>query len=213
MGLQNAPEPESLEKARGGPWDGNWRTLPGRGGFTQGHSDDDVMRWEAASILTLHQHWKRLPRSRGFLEGPIPANGLHGLVENHHVRGQGGRHAVRESLVAPGRERCGLLRTRPGDESLQQALQAHTRSELQGLWRGPRARLSPGGGQGERGLAPPGPPEGQVGEGMQSGPGHGGEQVPPRLAWAPGLGRLSHRAHPQPLCRSLGATGPEVAPE
>lgn len=59
------------------------------------------MGWEAVSILTFHQHRKCLPRSRSFLKGPIPVNGLHRFVKNHHVLGQGGHNAVCESLVAP----------------------------------------------------------------------------------------------------------------
>lgn len=93
-----------------------------------------MMGWEAVSILTFHQHRKCLPRSRSFLEGPIPVNGLHGFVKNHHVLGQGGRDAVCESLVAPEGNR-GVPRSGPGPggEALQQALQAQRRiRELQG---------------------------------------------------------------------------------
>ena len=143
-----------------------------------------MMGWEAVSVLTFHQHGKYLPRSRGFLEGPIPVNGLHGFVKNHHVLGQGGHDAVCESLVAPGGNRgvCGQ----------DQALEAR-------LYNKP-SKLTPD--QGAAGGSGPSSAREELREGggltgglqEQSSPGFREEQVPPHPAQGSHSGHLPHHS-------------------
>lgn len=58
-----------------------------------------MMGRQAGAIFTLHQHREDLPWKSSVLERPIPVNGLHRLVKNHRILGQGSQYAVGKSLV------------------------------------------------------------------------------------------------------------------
>lgn len=58
-----------------------------------------MMGGQAGAIFTLHQHREYLPWKSSVLERPIPVNGLHRLVKNHRILGQGSQYAVGKSLV------------------------------------------------------------------------------------------------------------------
>lgn len=72
-----------------------------------------MMGGQAGTIFTLHQHREDLPWKSSFLEGPIPVNGLHRLVKNHRILGQGSQYAVGKSLVTT-KERQKLMCDDPG---------------------------------------------------------------------------------------------------